>query len=654
MRTLEAVRELLFQPSEEPPAEVLRSAREELVRLSSLVDHAKNVLQRNGAKKKLAELQPLIPALEIEVGLTALEQLIADRKNGAQRAAARVQCQRLASQISALPAGEEKDVFQQWLAELHPSPDSTRPSFEVSPAAVVETPATPSPDAGQEIQNLLSPLVQAAQIRPIADPAHLRRESDVLARRIAELPAGEERVALEAGINSITTALGLDEEFQSLSKAVAALEEMLAQKEVDLPRVVSVQAELTARVARLSGPETLVLREKLGAIETALTVQQERKEIEAALEHGAAELQKSPSYKNHAAQLASLAERIGRVKNVNDRAIFLRRIETLQTLVRQRQEEADVSAALDVIHQQRSAPNAALPALQTALKEVDQNLQRLPPGEARTNLEKRIVEERTAVEALQEKAMVPTPRPAVVLRLEPVVGSSMQSIHPLIFVARDRFSIGRKPENEPPRADLLTSSSELRISRIHVTFLARQRQIQVLAGEEGKPSTNPALVDETELSGTPVAISFERERRIDLTGVLRLRAKLIPSASPFGPPSAQENGIHDSTTVVMPPIAGALRFRPEGEDKLAVTAVWIFTDATIGAHPNCAALVPLSGIAPEQVRIHFWRKSFWIESLRRDSFVQLAGKPLIPGTSQPLFPDQELRLGNVVYKVQLS
>jgi len=225
----------------------------------------------------------------------------------------------------------------------------------------------------------------------------------------------------------------------------------------------------------------------------------------------------------------------------------------------------------------------------------------------------------------------------------------------LIFVARNRFSVGRKPDANAAKADFLTPSAETRISRVHVTFLARAGKIHVLAGEEGKPSTNPAILDAKPLGSTPIPAAFDTEREIDLTGVMILRAKLMPGAAPYGPPLCEghPSSVAGSTTP-MPSISGCLRLRPQGEDMLPSLAIWIFTDATIGAAPTCAVAIPHAKLAPEHVRIHYWKKSFWIETLRSGSAVQLSGKSLVPGASEAVCSGQELRLGESYYKTQLS
>ncbi|MEO6568896.1 MAG: FHA domain-containing protein, partial [Opitutaceae bacterium] len=108
------------------------------------------------------------------------------------------------------------------------------------------------------------------------------------------------------------------------------------------------------------------------------------------------------------------------------------------------------------------------------------------------------------------------------------------------------------------------------------------------------------------------------------------------------------------STMMMPSISGCLRLRPQGEDLLPNQAVWIFTDAMIGAEAACAITLPQAKLSPEHARIHYWKKSFWIEALRSGSTVVLGGKPLLPGASEGLSSGQELRLGDCYYKVHLS
>src|SRR5262249_60732614 len=92
------------------------------------------------------------------------------------------------------------------------------------------------------------------------------------------------------------------------------------------------------------------------------------------------------------------------------------------------------------------------------------------PGGARLVFERQVKERGELIADLESEASL---QPATILRLEPIAGRSVPSARPLVFVARDRFSIGRKPDQEASRADLLTPSGEPRISRVHVTFVAR-------------------------------------------------------------------------------------------------------------------------------------------------------------------------------------
>lgn len=666
MSTLEVVREMLCQATETSPGDVLKSAQDEVERLSHLLQNAKNVLQRNGARKKLAELEPLMPAVEIEVRLTELEKSVDQGKSAAQRAAARVQAQKLAAQIAELGDGEEKEFFQQWLADLNPSlasvspgvPTSSPPPLPLPPsAAVTAAPSAPAPDPAEEIQTALVPLEARARTRPIVDSTGLARDLKALAERSEKLPSGETRRELNVRISAVTTAIKADEDYRALGEAIGALEQAAHGAETDTATALAEHHQLDSRVKALGAtPEGEVFKQKLNGVQASLAAREEVTEIERALQRWSSRIQKDPTDELIETGLGALAERINRLTDAAARVGFSSRVDSLRKTLTHRRQEDKIAKTLEEIRRKCHAPEASLLSLRSSLNEAANQVQGWPPSQMRDDFEQRVLQCRDLIATTEQKAVQQPLQPAVILQLEPLKGRSAPAARPVIFVARDRFSIGRKPENEPPRADLLTPSTELRISRIHVTFFARQRQIQVVAGEEGKPSTNPATVDETPLSGTPVAMSFDEERRIDLTGVFILRAKHLPSSTPFGPPfeEGEMNGQFNNTTVLVPPIAGALRIRPQGEDRLPASAVWLFTDATVGTHPNCAVTLPQSGLAPEQVRIHFWRKSFWIEVLRSSSQVQLAGKVLQPGASQPLIAGQELRLGNFLYKVQLS
>jgi hypothetical protein len=116
--TLEFAREFLLLPADLPPREVLQAAIDRRAELRAKSNDSKSTaIGRQGATKKLKQLEPLLPVLEIESELAALE-LDSTAPFGPQIHKLRLAQKQLSDRVGALPAGDERTILQERLGAL--------------------------------------------------------------------------------------------------------------------------------------------------------------------------------------------------------------------------------------------------------------------------------------------------------------------------------------------------------------------------------------------------------------------------------------------------------------------------------------------------------------------------------------------------------
>jgi hypothetical protein len=230
-----------------------------------------------------------------------------------------------------------------------------------------------------------------------------------------------------------------------------------------------------------------------------------------------------------------------------------------------------------------------------------------------------------------------------------IEGTLHQATLPIHLVARPRFVLGRRrasvdfatiflPENDANRQKNET------ISRINTTFFIKDNQIWVQDGEilpDGKtrPSTNGTIIDAQSITA-PIALHFTKERRLKLGQFgYELAVLQLPAVSPDGPVAraATDTALTTKPTRMLPqrPL-GCLRFLPVGCREMAVAAVWLFSEATIGSAAQCAVRLEQPGLPPVTVRFHHWQDSFWLEvPAGGASAVTLDERPLAAGEVLP-------------------
>ena len=263
----------------------------------------------------------------------------------------------------------------------------------------------------------------------------------------------------------------------------------------------------------------------------------------------------------------------------------------------------------------------------------------------------------------------PGPAAGTLLRLLPMAGERAGPAvgPPIHFVARPRFLLGRRrasvdyvtaflPENEE------NQRKNERISRINTTLFVKENQIWVQDGElldngEAKPSVNGTVIDGRPLvAAEPLALTKERRLTVGLHDY-ELAVLQLPAAAPAGPLLAGAPGTLSTQPVrsLGGGVAGCVRFLPTVGREVAVVAVWLFTDAALGADPQSAVRLEQSGLPALAARVHFWQGGFWLGvPAEGKSVVTLDEIRMEAGEVVPLQPSHALRVGSFRFDVRVS
>ena len=141
--TLEQAREFLLLAPEVDAAAVLRAAQDREAELRATSSNPKApMIGRNAAAKKLKQLLPLLPMLQVEAELAALESS-SGAPTGTQIHKIRLEQKKLAERVNALPDGDEKTIFLERLTVVHEALQPKTQSHSVPPVA----PPAPEPVA---------------------------------------------------------------------------------------------------------------------------------------------------------------------------------------------------------------------------------------------------------------------------------------------------------------------------------------------------------------------------------------------------------------------------------------------------------------------------------------------------------------------------
>jgi hypothetical protein len=648
-------------------ADVLQAARAreaELVAKSS--DPKATAIGRQGAAKQLKILAPLLPVLEIEADLAALETASSSAVIGPQIHKLRLDEKHLAERVAALPAGDERTILTERLRAVHQTlhPSEADPALAAFAAKLAELRAAiDQKESGRprlgallaEARGVASVLRDetarqqataqlndfARLVEALATPPPPPRppspppppEVDPTAKIIAE-KISQLQVAVEKKNQSrAPVLLEAARDLASLLRSPAARR----QAEADLAALAAAVDQLFAPPP--PDPAEARSAEKIGAMRTALA---------------SGDLASIPTLLAEAtsvvAAIVSVAARTKLEVELAECAAHAARL-TAAALLRVRQGAlAQIFAAARL-----ALSRTDLPAAKSGVAEARVLAAELSDSAARD----KALAEISRLAAEVDATVVPQPAapdPGLVLRLVPQAGgaATAQMTPPLRIVARPRFLLGKELLQSASLADFLAPNSFGPVGRVQAVLTLRDDEILIQDGNGEKKSVNGTKLDDEALPAAPVPASFAHDRTLLLATVFSLTARHLPGDAPAGPPLGSAIKVSVNRTVQVRNLTGAMRFAPTGGLPLPVVALWLFTDATIGTAPACAVCLPATGLAEMHARVHHWQGGFWIENLRSGPGVGLGDRALPKGEAVPLHQGDVLKLGNVAYDVHLE
>jgi hypothetical protein len=351
----------------------------------------------------------------------------------------------------------------------------------------------------------------------------------------------------------------------------------------------------------------------------------------------------------------------------------------------------DVASRLEAyfaeITRERTKPLPSRGVVRLWLQKISAAIDQLPDEATHLACEKRVIE----IEYWLDGSQPPWPKPAKTESREqtplppnrpqkPIPGTLLQLLPkaadgtlrrtgpPIHFVVRPRFILGRHRLKadfvtrflpSTPANDQKTES----ISRVNTTLTVKGSQLWINDGEimeDGKikPSAG-TLIDGQPLTTTPLQLNFSKERRLKLgQSGYELTALHLPAMAPEGPTGgmkALDDTDSSQATVVLPSHPfGCMRFLGVSSREVEVQAVWLFSDAAIGAGLNCAVVLDGAGLPAVALHVHHWEKGFWLVVPGGKSKVQLDGKPLAGGEVCALQGAHQLVLGTLHYELKVS
>lgn len=698
----ERMRDELLLPGDANPAAVLEAAharRDFLLRQSK---EGKKV-QRDGAERKLRELEPILPELEIACELLELEAHAAGRRGPLRKHELNLRAAKLGARLQAMTEGDARILRTARLADaavVFSGPDE-RELREIDAAleaareragaaAAADLPALADELAAlrERIERLPEGAKRAESLRRHAQvgAAHAQRRAalehealaaglEAVTARIPDVAAAHydalrlELDALRARIENVSEAGARAMLLAKLAAAGAALEHRGEQLEAAL-RAAQLDAFL-AKVSALTAPELDPAQAELdglraslekisAAARPALALRQEQ--AAAALQARRAELAATELLAAAEACLARAAAAAGpaiaaAIKELQD---FAGRIAKLPATPPRAALAAKIPAAIADCEQRREvfAIETALKALDEAVKtpgvtdlpergqKIAARIDQLPAGEMQTAL-------KIELHRILPEPTVPQPPPisleqGEVLRLAPMaLNGSLRPLPEILFVARSRFVLGRYPTRAEATvsADFSCPLTMKKISREHVVL---QRMGREILAQEGPTVVNGSWIADNRLSkNQPAPVKFAPAQEIVLGfgPVLTVIAQHLAAAAPEGPPIVQRQSMSSFRPPSQPNLlTGAVRFVPKPAMELPALAAWIFTDGALGSAPASAIVLP-SDFPATVGRVHYWDGGFWFENASVQPPVRLGAAGSEDGAApRPLAPNEVVPL----------
>lgn len=343
------------------------------------------------------------------------------------------------------------------------------------------------------------------------------------------------------------------------------------------------------------------------------------------------------------------------------------------------------------IDKERAKKPPARGVVRLWLQKIAPLIEHLPDESARLDYEKRIVEIEYWLDGSRPPWQTPSsppvktepkPAPPSDLPAKPAPGSLLQFLpkpsegtlrhsgSPIHFVARPRFVLGRQRSKSDfvtwflPQSPANQQKTDA-VSRVNTTLFLKNHQVWVHDGEDtgdGKVKASVGTqIDGKAITTEPLALNFTKERRLRLgQSGYEVAAIQLPAEFPAGPRGvtgkASDDTASSEATVVLPkgPL-GCLRFKGMSCPEVLVTAVWIFSEASLGTDAGCAVNLDGTGIPAVALRVFHAEGGFWLlVPAGSMGNVLLDGRPLAAGRVQPLQAAHQLVLGSLHFELKVS
>ncbi len=260
-----------------------------------------------------------------------------------------------------------------------------------------------------------------------------------------------------------------------------------------------------------------------------------------------------------------------------------------------------------------------------------------------------------AAKGLKETVEIPhlfltVSQPGTQLRLVQDLDASFA----LTLVARPIFRLGRERQAVDFAAHFWPRSASnddrtKRLSRVQAIAEAAGGVIHVKdnSSANGVNYNGVALDSET---GLPL----ERRGTLSLATEYTLDVLHFPSAFEKRPPSIsnlrQWNGPEEDSAQRL----GSVRFQPTNSEQTPYRSVWLLSDAAFGTSHSNPVIFDCQGLSEIQGRFLFYRGCFWLENAMDNGGVSVDDQTLGGRVIVPLASNQRLRLGNAVYRLEVT
>ncbi len=230
----------------------------------------------------------------------------------------------------------------------------------------------------------------------------------------------------------------------------------------------------------------------------------------------------------------------------------------------------------------------------------------------------------------------------------------LDSNHTFTLVARRTFRLGRERQSVDfathfwPRSPANDDRTK-RVGRVHAIAEAANGVICMRDNSSANGASYGGVPLDSE-AGQPL----ERRGTLALATEYTLDVLHFPSAFEKRPPSISNlrnwSGPEDEGS----PRLGSVRFHPTSSEPTPHRSVWLLSDAAFGTSHSNPVILDAKGLAEIQGRFLFFRGCFWLENAIDNRGVSVDDHTLGGCNIIPLATGQRIRLGNVLYRTEIT